>query len=81
MDSDSESFKSSDLSTRIALEIDLRLLVALRDAGAIDVWGEPHAAASLRLAYGVGYQDALLESQPGQLFIDLGLQAPSSADA
>lgn len=72
-------FVSDSLRLRVQvleLDLDLRLGTALLDALAWAPCDEDYVAAMLRFAYGRGYQDALLESPRGKLYLDHGIPVP-----
>lgn len=73
-----------DLDTRLALEFDPRLADVW-----LSVWTSrlddrqigAHLAVLLRMAYLTGYQDAVCEPEPGELFRRLGLPVPPRHEA
>jgi len=59
----------------LALDIDLRLFWVMVDAWDYEGW-DAEFACLLRLAYGLGYMDALAEPLPGQLCREHHLRIP-----
>lgn len=61
----------------LRLDIDLRLEEPWRTVFELEEFDDDLVGALLRLAYGIGYHDALTESEPGKLYRDHGWEAPS----
>jgi hypothetical protein len=62
---------------RVEAELDTRLLPAWLQAWEIEGWDIEVVGPFLRLAYGMGYQDALIEPCRGTLYNTLGLSVPA----
>lgn len=62
---------------RIEAELDARLLPVWLQAWEIDGWDLGIVGPFLRLAYGMGYRDALTESRRGALYKTLGQAVPA----
>jgi hypothetical protein len=64
------------LDPRLALELDLRLATIWSEASECTFY-DASAWAYIRLAYGLGYLDALREERRGQLCLDHGFPVPT----
>ena len=62
----------------IQVDVDVRLgAYVWTHLWELDEWSEDAIAAVLRFAYGLGYCDALTESERGKLFRDHGCSVPA----
>jgi hypothetical protein len=62
---------------QIEAELDARLLEVWLQAWEIEGWDLEVVGPLLRLAYSMGYQDALIEPCRGTLYNTLGLSVPA----
>jgi hypothetical protein len=68
--------KKSPIPDRIEAELDARLLPLWLHAWEIQGWDLTAVGPFLRLAYGMGYHDALTEGRRGTLYQTLGQSVP-----
>ncbi len=74
------SFNESKRIDLLELDIDIRLRSLWETAEGITDWNLEVAAAFMRSAYGLGYCDALMEPEPGQLTETHGYRTPDPHD-